>query len=157
MCLTMLASLALNRVPLQYRVLTCGILLKANVKGQFVSGRPGGGETAQILKIQNVNSPTEATVINAAIDMDEQVHLWPVGLESDGYIPTQGRAESYGHSIFSFFSPQWLLKFSLLQLVHKGSCLLISSIAFAVIVTRVMGDESRKEVWGRYKWRREGK
>ena len=115
-----LASLALNKVPWQYRVLTCGVLLKANIKGQFVSGRPGGGETAQILKIQdqssprNVHSPPEATVINAAIDMDEQVYLQSVDSEAYGHIPTHGRAESYGYFIFIFLEepphrfPRWL-------------------------------------------------
>lgn len=138
------AGLALNKVPWQYRVLTCGVLLKANIKGQFVSGRPGGGETAQILKIQdqlsprNVHSPPEATVINAAIDMDEQVYLQSVDSEAYGHIPTHGRAESYGHSIFSFLEepphrfPQWLQKFTRLQLAPKGSCLPTAPLAFAV-------------------------
>lgn len=147
MCLwPCLARLALSRVPLQYQVLTCGVFLKTNIKGQFVSGRPGGGETAQILKIQdqssprNVDSPTEATIMNAAIDMDEQVHLWSVDLESYGHIPTHGRAESHGHSLFSFLEalphwfPWWLHKFTLSQSAHKGSCLPISSLSFAIIL-----------------------
>lgn len=70
-----------KHVSLQYMVLTCGILLKANIEGQFVSGRPGGGETAKILKTQDqaspqdVDSPAETIVVNAALNMDEQRHL----------------------------------------------------------------------------------
>lgn len=53
-------------------------------------------------------------MINAAIDMDEQVYLQSVDSEAYGHIPTHGRAESYSHSIFSFLEepphrfPQWL-------------------------------------------------
>lgn len=69
----------MNRVS--YVVPTCGILLKANIEGQFVSRRPGGGETAQILKTQNqaspqnIDSPIKTTVVNTALNMDEQGHL----------------------------------------------------------------------------------
>lgn len=48
-----LGSFFPSPVSLQYMVLTCGILLKANIEGQFVSGRPGGGETAEILETQD--------------------------------------------------------------------------------------------------------
>lgn len=34
----------------QSQALTCCVLLQANVEGQLVSGRPGGGQTAQVLK-----------------------------------------------------------------------------------------------------------
>lgn len=65
-------------------------------------------------------------MINAAIDTDEQVYLQSVDSEAYGHIPTHGRAESYGHSIFSFLEepphrfPRWLQKFTLSQLAHKG-------------------------------------
>lgn len=78
-------------------------------------------------------------MINAAIDTDEQVYLQSVDSEAYGHIPTYGRAESYGHSIFSFLEepphrfPRWLQKFTLSQLAHNGSCLPTVPLAFAVV------------------------
>lgn len=93
-------------------------------------------------------------MINAAIDMDEQVYLQSVDSEAYGHIPTHGRAESYSHSIFSFLEepphrfPQWLQKFTRSQLAPKGSCFPTAPRAFALvfflmtaILTRVRGDE----------------